>query len=165
MKRILLLAALCFSFASTTLAQEELTTFILVRHAEKGTDDARNPNLSEIGKARAEKLKVVLASTEIAAIYSTPYKRTEQTVAPIATSLGLKVQPYDPSNMDIVVDVLKAHKGKTVLVSGHSNTTPIVANFLLGVEKFGWLKEDEYDKIFIVTVSDIGKGTVNVLSY
>ncbi|WP_422353865.1 SixA phosphatase family protein [Roseivirga pacifica] len=165
MKRILLLAALCFSFASTTLAQEELTTFILVRHAEKGTDDARNPNLSEIGKTRAEKLKTVLASTEIAAIYSTPYKRTEQTVESIATSLGLKVQPYDPSNMDLVVDVLKAHKGKTVLVSGHSNTTPIVANFLLGVEKFGWLKEDEYDKIFIVTVSDIGKGTVDVLSY
>lgn len=165
MKKIFLLLVLGFITLSSAVAQESLTTFILVRHAEKGTNDPRNPDLSEVGKARAEKLKTVLAATEIAAIYSTPYKRTEQTVAPIAEQLGLNVQGYSPSNMDLVVDVLKAHKGKTVLVSGHSNTTPVVANYLLGAEKFEWLKEDEYDKIFIVTISDIGKGTVNVLSY
>ena len=32
------------------------TTFVVVRHAEKGSDDARDPSLSEAGKARAQNL-------------------------------------------------------------------------------------------------------------
>ena len=43
----------------------------------------RDPSLSEEGTLRAQKV-VLLAPMEINAIYSTPFKRTESTVAPLA---------------------------------------------------------------------------------
>ena len=62
--------------------------------------------------------------------------------------------------------VLEAkHEGGLIIVSGHSNTTPFVANALLGKDKFTQLDESEYNKIFVVTVSEKGKGTVSLLNY
>ena len=76
MKRFVLLII----FAATTFqlsAQNEVTTFILVRHAEKGKDDPRDPNLNEEGIKRAQALNTLLAQADVAALYSSPYKRTK----------------------------------------------------------------------------------------
>ena len=64
-------------------AQDDITTLILVRHAEK-VDDSRDPELSDMGKQRAEKLAQVLGSQSIDAIYSTDYIRTKDTCAPVS---------------------------------------------------------------------------------
>ena len=163
-QRTLIACCLFISFSLSSLAQD-LTTFILVRHAEKAQDDDRNPSLSEIGQERAEKLSDLLGPMEISAIYSTPYKRTRNTVAPIAEEKELEVMDYDFRNNQLMAELLEAHRGGTVLISGHSNTTPILVNALLGEERFGWLKEDEYDKIFIVTLSSLGNAKLTLLSY
>lgn len=164
MKRFVLLII----FAATTFqlsAQNEVTTFILVRHAEKGKDDPRDPNLNEEGLKRAQALNTLLAQADVAALYSSPYKRTKSTVQPIAESKGLEVMTYDPRSAAFLEDIMKKFKGKTIVVSGHSNTTPNVVNALIGEEKFKQLSEDDYGKIFIVSVTEIGKGTVTLLSY
>lgn len=164
MKRILISALLLCAIAFSVTAQD-LTTFILVRHAEKGKDDPRNPSLSVLGKERAAHLNDMLSRMEISAIYSTPFKRTQETVAAIGQSKSLDVMDYDYQNANLLNELLEKHAGGTILISGHSNTTPVLVNQLLGEEKFGWLKEDEYDKIFIVTVSKIGNGKLSLLSY
>lgn len=159
---------LCFLLGlaiSQAFAQNDLTTFILVRHAEKSNDDPRDPSLSAEGETRAQKLAEVLAEQDLAAIYSTPFKRTRTTAEPLAQAKGLTVNVYDFRSQTYLQDMLKKHKGSTILISGHSNTTPMVANILLGSEKFKQLDEKEYGMIFIVTVSEIGKGTVTVLKY
>lgn len=165
MKRLFTILLITGLSLSSALAQNDLTTFILVRHAEKANDDPRNPSLSEIGLARANKLMEVLQSNDITAIYSTPYKRTQSTVAPIAKAKGLTVEDYNFQSPTFIQEMLDKHKGGIILVSGHSNTTPMVANKLLGEEKFALLDENEYSKIFIITVSSIGKGSVVVQKY
>ena len=165
MKKILVLCFLLGLAISPAFAQTDLTTFILVRHAEKSSDDPRDPSLSAEGEARAQKLAEVLAEQNIAAIYSTPFKRTRTTAEPLAQAKGLTVNVYDFRSQTYLQDMLKKHKGSTILISGHSNTTPMVANILLDSEKFKQLDEKEYGMIFIVTVSEIGKGTVTVLKY
>ncbi|WPZ09726.1 SixA phosphatase family protein [Roseivirga spongicola] len=165
MKKILVLCFLLGLAISQAFAQNDLTTFILVRHAEKSNDDPRDPSLSAEGETRAQKLAEVLAEQDLAAIYSTPFKRTRTTAEPLAQAKGLTVNVYDFRSQTYLQDMLKKHKGSTILISGHSNTTPMVANILLGSEKFKQLDEKEYGMIFIVTVSEIGKGTVTVLKY
>lgn len=161
----ILVAAFTLFCLSTEVLSQELTTFVLVRHAEKANDDQRNPSLSEEGQARAEALKGLLTPMEVDAIYSTPFIRTRSTVAPIAAIKGLEVSDYDYQNANLLTELIEKHQGGTIIISGHSNTTPILVNQLLGEDAFGWLKEDEYDKIFIVTASEIGNGKLTLLSY
>ena len=173
MKRILSLFALVFITviscqkpeAVTIVEEKETTTFILVRHAEKAKDDPRNPSLSEEGSLRAESLAQHLSPMDIQGIYSTPFKRTITTVQPIADLKGLEVQTYNYQDSLLLQNFMKAHSGETIVISGHSNTTPVLVNQLIGEERFEWLNENEYDKLFIVTASEIGKGKVHILSY
>ncbi len=154
-----------FAFNYSVAQENELTTFILVRHAEKAKDDPRDPNLSEVGLKRAESLKALLANAGVTAIYSTPYKRTRQTVAPIAEVRELEINSYNPRSMAFLEDIFAKHAGGTILISGHSNTTPFVVNALLGEEAFKMLSENEYDKVFVVTSQKLGESKVTVLSY
>ena len=70
----------------------EITTYYLIRHAEKDRSDSanRNPDLNPEGKKRAEKWAEVLKDIELDAVYSTDYKRTIQTAMPVADSKELE---------------------------------------------------------------------------
>ena len=136
----------------------ELTTFILIRHAEKGNDGTEDPDLTEQGISRAEQLSGMLRNTPIAAIYATNFKRTRNTVAPLARIHDTKVQPYEAFKPEVIEDMLEKHRGGTVLISGHSNTTPWTANLLTGTETYKDYAESEYGIILIVTVTGVGKG-------
>lgn len=142
------------------------TTFILVRHAEKADDGTRNPSLSEIGKERAANLAEILSKQEIAALYSTPYKRTQETLQPLADNMELEVQAYDPySKGEWLGELYKTHEGKTVVISGHSNTIPNLANALLGKETFQQFDEKEYSNLIIVVGEKVGEGKLVRLNY
>lgn len=166
MKKLFFIAFLFLGLLSIQAqGTNEITTFILVRHAEKGTDDPRNPSLNEVGKQRAEKLSEMLKDNAISALFSTPYKRTEQTLAPLAQAKNLKIESYDPRSNEFVNDLLKKYKGGTIVISGHSNTTPFLVNYLLGEDTFQQLDESEYGKIFMISLTEIGKGKVTVINY
>lgn len=140
-------------------AQEKpITTFILIRHAEKDlTQSTSDPELSAEGRNRVTRLVDVLKKTDIHAIYSTPFKRTQQTVEPLASAKGLKVMPYQANKMDEIDNMLKLHAGGTVLLSGHSNTVPMIINYLMGEEKYKILDDGDYGNIIIVSVTERGK--------
>ena len=59
----------------------------LVRHAEKAAGD--DPDLTVVGRARADILANELKQAGLTAIYSTDTRRTRQTALPIAKATGL----------------------------------------------------------------------------
>ena len=135
----------------TEFLSDTATSFILVRHAETAGGGS-NPDLSTAGLLRAEELKRVLEQVSIAAVYSTNFRRTRNTAMAVANDQSLSVITYDPFNLtELVSNVLAEHLGKTVLVVGHSNTTPSLINELLGENQFQTLGENEYDNLFIVS--------------
>ena len=141
--------------AATQIIEERASTesppfqIFFVRHAEKSKNDPRDPDLNEEGRARAEQLKYHLAEAGITKIYSTDYKRTKQTVAPIAAALGIETEIY-PTDLVSIAEDLKTATTGNILVVGHSNTTPKLINKLLGEERYEKLDESVYNNLFIL---------------
>ncbi len=134
---ILRTAAMVFGIACLTLLGACATlmhtsldgaTFIVVRHAEKSTDDPRDPDLSDVGKRRADLLAERLRGENLTAAYATQYRRTRQTAAPVADAHGIALMPYDAgeSAAAFATRLRAAHRSGTVLVVGHSNTVPAI---------------------------------------
>lgn len=157
-----LLVFVVLALASEVFSQDKLTTFILVRHAEKVMDGSKNPALTETGALRAQRLMALLTKTHVDAIYSTNFQRTKQTVAPLAKAKGLAILTYDVSGRDVLDKILKEHRGQTLVICGHSNTIPSMANYLTATQTFSDFADDEYGNILIVTLSAIGK-SANVI--
>jgi 2,3-bisphosphoglycerate-dependent phosphoglycerate mutase len=157
MKKLLFTLFVAISFCS--FAQEtKITTFILVRHAEKNLNQSGNdPELSEDGKARTARLTALFQNAQIDAVYSTEFKRTRQTVEALAQSRSLAVTSYQPMVKDDFDLMLKKHQGQTVLVSGHSNTIPHLINYLVGEDKYKSFADDDYGNLVIVSVTERGK--------
>ena len=147
-----------------------LTTIIIVRHAEKDTMK-NDPPLTQRGKERAAFLAGMLRSSGIAAIYTTQFNRTRETVRPLAESLGIKPQVltiYSDSIKEHVAslarEIFMQHTGGVVLVSGHSNVIPLLLKEL-GVKDGIALRDDEYDNVFIVTAKIGGEASLLRLRY
>jgi|TARA_B110001454_G_C12681983_1_gene418470 broad specificity phosphatase PhoE len=153
MKKVLLLLVFVFS-SLISCTQEETTTYYLIRHAEKDRTDKtnKNPNLNEKGLERAKKWAEYFKDVDFDAVYSTNYNRTMQTALPTAESNKLNIKNYDPKKM---YDVLfkSATQGKTVLVVGHSNTTPVFANKILGEKKYKNMDDKDNSSLYIVTMT------------
>lgn len=166
----LILLAVLLSLHPRALAAQAVedgapTTLILVRHAEKASDGTRDPALTPEGTARAERLAELLADAGIDAVYSTPYQRTRQTAAPTAEALGQEVVTYKVQGEALADTLLRRHPGQKVLVVGHSNTVPQLLNALVGEERFEWLREQEFDALFVVSASERGAADVTLLRY
>ena len=144
------LVGFCFLVSST--AQKK--TIILVRHAEKADATSQDPDLSAEGKARAEKLAKVVKHYKPGAIYSTDFKRTRDTVAPMASRRHLQVQTYDPKKPNELMDTIMKSETKRFLIAGHSNTIPGLANLFGKKELFKNLDDSEYGAIYIVRIKD-----------
>ena len=156
-----LVVLITVAFVSNT----QQTTFILMRHAEKVQDGSKDPALTKEGIQRSMKLKELLVSQEINAVYSTPYARTRATVAPTAKANELAVTEYKPMEKGFLKETLDKHLGETILIAGHSNTIPDLVNELIGDKKYSQLDENDYNYLFIVTVTEIGQGKEVVISY
>ncbi|MCA1623668.1 MAG: histidine phosphatase family protein [Acidobacteria bacterium] len=150
------LGLLLFTFAgSSVLAQHRKLTVILLRHAEKDVSeeaDTANPGLSAEGKLRAQRLVKIINKYNPDAIYSTNYIRTRATVMPLARSRRAMIFIYDPRNLNQMVDLIMSGKLKRIVVVGHSNTTPELANLLIKQDKYKTLDESEYDKIWVIKI-------------
>lgn len=146
---------LLFSLSNNTLAQHKKPTIVLLRHAEKDISpsaDKANPDLTPEGKQRAQNLVKKIKKYKPTAIFSSDYIRTKSTVAPLAEKRKLTVQIYDPRKLNELADLIMTGKYKSVVVVGHNNTTPALANLLIKQEKYQPLLETEYSKIWIIKI-------------
>ncbi|MDG4717235.1 MULTISPECIES: phosphoglycerate mutase family protein [Winogradskyella] len=138
----------------------ETTTYYLIRHAEKDKSDKadKNPHLTEAGKKRAEKWASVFEEIKFDIVYSTNYNRTIETAQPTAKANDLEITLYDPRNLNSE-DFTKEAYGKTVLIVGHSNTTPMLANALLNDKKYNQIDESNNANLYIVTITSNSKSS------
>lgn len=138
----------------SSCTSDETTTYYLIRHAEKDRSDPsnKNPNLNLEGLERAKKWASYFKNIELDAVYSTNYNRTQQTATPTADGKELVIQSYNPSKM-FDSTFQKNTKGKKVLVVGHSNTTPVFANKILGEKKYGNMSDHDNASLYIVRLS------------
>ena len=138
------------------------TTIIFVRHAEKAVDGGSDPGLSAAGRRRVAELTRQLVDADVVAgidaIYVTQYKRTQETARPLADALDLPVNHYDAADTEAVLEtILKRHKGKIILVVGHSNTLPVLIANLGASKKVPPIAEDEFDNIYVISIPWFGK--------
>jgi broad specificity phosphatase PhoE len=149
----------------TGAPESDLSVIYLVRHAERATDHPRDPTLSAEGTDRAAELARLLADAPLARIFSTGYRRTLATAAPVAESHGITVELYeaDRDGLAATADLLARTPGHHLVV-GHSNTTPALVA-LLGGEPQGAIAEMEYDRLYLVAVAPGGEVTSTLLRF
>ena len=157
-------AVIVFAYFSTFA--RPITTVIVVRHAEKNIEPANpDPDLSPAGQVRAQEIARIFGDAGVQAIYATQYKRTQQTVAPLASRLGLSVTAVDAKqSAELTRRILSNNRGQTVFVAGHNNTTPEIVNLLSG-ENYPQIPESEYDNMFVVLIYRFGKAKVLKVKY
>ncbi len=133
------------------------TTIYVVRHAEKAPPDAttgNDVNLSAAGQQRAIALKQTLQAENMAAVFATQFRRTQQTVKPLADAKTLPVIIYQANTGNALLDSLAQIKGKKYLVAGHSNTVPAMVRSLgLQTSFSGDIQENDYDNLFVIKIS------------
>jgi broad specificity phosphatase PhoE len=122
-----LFIALACLIAAPAFAQE--APIYVTRHYDTPAGE-KDPELLPQGTARAGQLAAWFYGRTLKAIYVSDFKRTRQTVAPLAAALGVTPETYDPRDTPAVVARAKA-AGGPVLIVGHSNTVPDI------VEQFG----------------------------
>ena len=134
-----------------SFAQHKTTTIYFIRHAEK-IDSSKNPDLSSVGLERAAHWGKIFSETTFDAIYSTDFKRTQQTAAPTAENKKLDITLYDAKSLDF--DKFKSDNlGKSILVVGHSNTTPDFVNKLINQNVYAAIEDTNFGNLYIVTLN------------
>ena len=128
------------------------TLVVLVRHGEK--QGGEDPALTPAGEARAAALAQLVRGLPLGAVYSTPTRRTRATAEPAARAAGLAVRLEDAGEATaqaFAARVLAAHRGEVVLVVGHSNTLPALAE-AFGGGPLAPVADAEFDRLVVVTV-------------
>lgn len=148
---ILILVIYTFIFTPSYSQTDHPTTFFFVRHVEKVRDGSSDPDLNAQGILRSENWAHVFKNTGIDAIYSTDTKRTIKTAEPTASSNNLNIEIYNAQTIDIV-DLAKAYQGKSVLIVGHSNSTPTLVNQLLEKDKYPQIEDNNNGNLYVVTI-------------
>ncbi len=166
---VLVLAGVLFAISpAPTNAQQaepsQVTTVLLVRHADRGSGDY----LTSEGRERAEKLVHVVEKAGIKALFRTKTQRSQETVQPMAEELQpkpkLKTYPYSDIQ-DLKDQVLTEHAGQVVLVAAHTDTwRPIVKAFGANPDNCK-LSGNEYDNLCVISVYASDQANVVNLQY
>ncbi len=138
-------ALLVLACSTSPSAAEESYTITLVRHAEKAAGGF-DPDLTDYGRARAEFFADWITGQNVQAVWSSDFKRTRNTVKPLAHRLGLEIRIYDPRDQASLMEELLAAELNAV-VAGHSNTIPALAAMLCECEVVP-MEDTDYERSF-----------------
>jgi broad specificity phosphatase PhoE len=147
--------------ANVFLREPQITTVLIVRHAEKLNPNSTAPDepLSPNGMTRAGHLRDALLRSGVTSVHSTNMVRTLSTVKPLADTFRLPTQPYSGLPA-LASDILAQHRGDVVLVAAHSNTVSQVID-ALGAQ----VRPDDsndFDNLYVVTVVGNESNAVNL---
>ncbi|MDP3313224.1 histidine phosphatase family protein [Lutibacter sp.] len=160
MKKIILLCILVLGTLQIQAQVQDIksTTYYLIRHAEKERTDPtdKNPHLTDKGKLRAEKWSTIFKNVDFDLVYTTNYNRTIETASPTALSKNLELQFYNTNSL-YDQDFIVKTEGKNVLIVGHSNTTPLFVNTILGSEKYPEIDDLNNSNLYIITITKSSK--------
>ena len=141
--------------------------FFLVRHCERLFDGTKDPDLTVEGQARAERLGRLMEASAIDTVYSTPYKRTQQTAEPVQRrTKSPAVITYLPENqIDLLDNLVPSAGGKHLFIVGHQNTVPMALNYLKGDFTFKNIPDYAFDRFYVAVTNGIGETEVLELRY
>ena len=138
-------------FLSVSIASAQ-PVVVIVRHAEKATNGGNDPELSSAGRARADALVRILKDSGITAIFTSEFKRTQETAAPIATSIGITATVVPAKDTAALVAKLRQLNGNALVV-GHGDTIPNIVK-ALGINSPINISDEDYSELLIVTLGD-----------
>ena len=142
------------SFAVTFLVFStscSTSNIYITRHAERA-NESDTTSLSVAGLLRANALANRLTNKRIDSIFVTPYRRTEQTAAPLALLKGLTLTKYPAAPVTAITNRLRTFRGKNALVVGHSNTILEIAKGLGVSPSMQKIEHSEYQNLLLVRV-------------
>lgn len=154
-----ILLAVCA--AMPLLASADTISIYVTRHGEKASD-GKDPDLTPEGQQRARHIASMVKDAGIKQVFSTTYKRTQQTAQATADKLGVPVQTYDPGKHAEFAQQLRKLRSNTLVV-GHSNTVPDLVR-QLGGDPGSDIPETEYNRLYHITVADDGTVATTLLS-
>ncbi len=140
---------------------EGSTTVYLVRHAEKALTNSSDPDpdISSLGRDRAKALATRLGASGITAIFTTQFKRTQQTAAPLAEQIGVTPEILHVGSIgdtDSAAVAILRHRGGKVLVVQHSNTiAPLIEE--LGGPHLPNICDSQYSNLFVLYIPPSGR--------
>lgn len=130
------------------------TTVVIVRHAEKAAGD--DPDLTEAGRARAERLAAALADVPVTEVFTSEFRRTQATVSPLCGRKRLTAQAVPAANPKALARLLRElGPGRTALVAAHSDTIGPILRALGVVEKVA-IADDDFGELLVVTLQPEG---------
>src|SRR4029078_3093051 len=136
---------------------------------EKMSEQDRDPDLSQLGRERADSLAMQLRDSGVNMIIVTNIKRTMQTAAPLARlrHISPKVISIEGSiegHVQRVANEVLKHPGATILVVGHNNTVGKIVE-KIGGGHIGDLCADEYSNLIIVSLTKGKPGKILLENY
>ncbi|MEZ9594858.1 histidine phosphatase family protein [Shewanella sp. 10N.261.52.F9] len=145
-----------------------MRTVVLVRHAEKHQDGTRDPQLSAAGEQRAQALVNALTEIDLSQLIASDYQRTQLTIAPLATQLGIPItiattKAGIDAHISEIVTLVNKHNGSS-LIAGHSNTVPMLVT-ALGGPSIATIVEDEYGALYLLSITQDGKVDLKISHY
>ncbi len=148
-----LFGVLCLLAAPVDAAAQRLV--LLVRHAEradggvppKSMTGPADPDLSAEGRARADRLSVMLADAGITKVIVTEFRRTVQTAEPLAKRIGVAPERVTAADAAGLAKRLATYRDEVVLIIGHSNTVPAAIAALGGPTLT--IPETDYGNLFV----------------
>jgi len=149
---------LAWLFLSALGLAAQDTTVVLLRHAERQSLFDGDSPLAEAGLRRAEALVPLLTGFRPSALYASDLRRTQQTLAPVATSLGLTpvLRPKDGS-VALAAEILRDQRGRTVVVCWHHDLMKKLVRALGVKGPVPYWSLDTYDRLWIVTIPARGE--------
>jgi 2,3-bisphosphoglycerate-dependent phosphoglycerate mutase len=147
-RRLIIIAAILLFTLSAVAASPII---FVVRHAEKSAD-GNDPDLSAAGQERAEGLARIVKDAEITAIFTTEFKRTQETAAPTAKELRVSPTVIPADQIFALVEKLRGLKGNGLVV-GHGNTIPDLVK-ALGIATPVNVPENDYSELFFIILGD-----------
>jgi len=123
---------------------------VIVRHAEKANNDPKDPDLSAAGHARAEALGLMLKDAGITAIFTSEFKRTQETAAPTSAATGVAPTVVIGKDTESLVSKLHQLNGNALVV-GHGDTIPNIVK-ALGIDTSIQIPDSDYTELFVVTL-------------
>ena len=137
----------------------------LFRHAEKQKiKGEKNPELTIEGFIRAEAMADSLSLIQNGIIFSSEFKRTQQTVNPLAKKWNSDILIHTAIDPEGQIKKALEKCNKTIIISGHSNTIPNLIR-LFGIDNELKIEDDQYGDLYkiewsskspVLTVTHIG---------
>jgi broad specificity phosphatase PhoE len=154
---VAVIAVLSIIIVGYTYWLKQPTVVLIIRHAEKASVPGNNQPLSPTGQERAQTLVHVAGEAGVGAIYATQFLRTQQTVQPLASHLGIPITQVNAADIDGLINQLwRDHPGRVVLIAGHDTTVPQIIE-KLGGGRIAPIAPDKFDNLFIVVIPLVGK--------